>query len=105
MKLVELSGTKHGNVKDESETNSMNKNVRDFYRGINEFKKCYQPRNNLVKMRMMSASNSHNILNTWKNSFCHLCNVRWINDSRQTEIHTAEPLVLEPVCFGVQTCF
>jgi hypothetical protein len=30
-------------------TNSKNKNIRDLYRGINEFKRGYQPRNNLVK--------------------------------------------------------
>jgi hypothetical protein len=29
--------------------NSKNKNTRDLYRGINGFKKGYQPRNNLVK--------------------------------------------------------
>jgi hypothetical protein len=29
-------------------TNSKNKNIRDLYRGINEFKGDYQPRNNLV---------------------------------------------------------
>jgi hypothetical protein len=29
--------------------NSKNKNIRDLYRGINEFKKGYQPRSNLVK--------------------------------------------------------
>jgi hypothetical protein len=27
-------------------TNSKNKNMRDVYRGINEFKRCCQPRNN-----------------------------------------------------------
>jgi hypothetical protein len=32
--------------------NSMNKNIRDLYRGINGFKRGYQPRNNLVKMKM-----------------------------------------------------
>jgi hypothetical protein len=31
------------------ETNSKNKNIRDIYRGINEFKKGYQPVTNLVK--------------------------------------------------------
>jgi hypothetical protein len=31
------------------ESNSNNKNIRDLYRGINEFKKGYQPRTNLVK--------------------------------------------------------
>jgi hypothetical protein len=30
-------------------TNSKNKNIRDLYGGINEFKRGCQPRNNLVK--------------------------------------------------------
>jgi hypothetical protein len=30
-------------------TNSKNKNIRDLYRGINEFKGGYQPSSNLVK--------------------------------------------------------
>jgi hypothetical protein len=30
-------------------TNSKNKNIRDLYRGINEFKRGYQPRYNSVK--------------------------------------------------------
>jgi hypothetical protein len=30
-------------------TNSKNKNMRDLYKGIDEFKRGYQPRNNLVK--------------------------------------------------------
>jgi hypothetical protein len=30
-------------------TNSKNKNIRNLYREINEFKRGYQPRNNLVK--------------------------------------------------------
>jgi hypothetical protein len=33
----------------ELEPNSKNKNIRDLYRGINEFKKGYQPRTNLLK--------------------------------------------------------
>jgi GTPase SAR1 family protein len=36
----------------ELETNSKNKNIRDLYRGINEFKKGYQPLSNLKKMRI-----------------------------------------------------
>jgi hypothetical protein len=31
------------------ETNNKNKNIRDLYRGINEFKKWYQPRINIIK--------------------------------------------------------
>jgi hypothetical protein len=48
--------------------NSKNKNIRDLYRGINEFKRGYQPRNNLVKDGngdLLVGSN--NILNRWKN--------------------------------------
>jgi hypothetical protein len=30
-------------------TNSKNKNIRDLYKGINEFKRDYESRNNLVK--------------------------------------------------------
>jgi hypothetical protein len=38
---------------DEVETSSKNKYIGDMYRDINEFKKGYQPRSNLVKMRMV----------------------------------------------------
>jgi hypothetical protein len=41
-------------------------------------------------------TDSHSILNRWKNYFCQLLNVHGVNDVRQTEIHTAEPLVPEP---------
>jgi hypothetical protein len=41
-------------------------------------------------------ADSHSILNRWKNNFCHLLNVRGVNDVRKTEIRTAEPLVPEP---------
>jgi hypothetical protein len=34
---------------DELETNSKSRNIRDLHRGINDFKKGYQPRRNLVK--------------------------------------------------------
>jgi hypothetical protein len=36
-------------------------------------------------------ADSHSILNRWTN--CQLLNVHGVNDVRQTEIHTAEPLV------------
>jgi hypothetical protein len=51
-------------------TNSKNKNIRDLYRGINEFKRGYQPRNYLVKDENGDLlADSHNILNRWKNYF------------------------------------
>jgi hypothetical protein len=42
------------------------------------------------------VADSHSILGRWRNYFFQLLNVHGINDVRQTEIHTAEPLVPEP---------
>jgi hypothetical protein len=52
MQPVDISGKKRESLKDkinEPATNSKNKNIRDLYRGINERKWGYEPRNNLVK--------------------------------------------------------
>jgi hypothetical protein len=38
----------------------------------------------------------------WRNYFSQLLNVHGDNDVRQTEIHTAEPLVPEPIAFKVE---
>jgi hypothetical protein len=38
-------------------------------------------------------ADSHNNLNRWKNYFRLLFNAHGINNVRQTELHTAEPLV------------
>jgi hypothetical protein len=47
-------------------TNSKNKNIRDLYRGMNEFKRGYQPRNNLVKDENCGLpTDSQNILSRW----------------------------------------
>jgi hypothetical protein len=47
-------------------TNSKNKNIRDLDRGIIEFKRGYQPRNNLVKDENGDLhADSHNILNSF----------------------------------------
>jgi hypothetical protein len=63
----------------ELESNSKNKNIRDLYRGVNEFK-GYQPRTNLVKdERGDLLMDPHKILNRWKNYFCQLLNVHgWV---------------------------
>jgi hypothetical protein len=76
----------------ELESNSKNKNIRDLYRGIKEFKKGYQPRTNFVKdERGDLLADPRTILNRWKNYFCQLLNVHRAGDVRQTEMHTAEP--------------
>jgi hypothetical protein len=48
------------------------------------------------------VTDSPNILLTWKNHFSQVFNVQGVNDLRQTEIHTAEPLVLEQSAFEVE---
>jgi hypothetical protein len=74
--------------------NSKNKNIRDLYRGINGFKRGYQPRNSLVKDENGNLlADSHNTLNRWKNYFSQLLNVYNVSDVRQIEVDTAEPLV------------
>jgi len=45
---------------------------------------------------------SHSILARWKNCFSQMLNVHGVNDVRQTEIHTAEPLVPEPSASEVE---
>jgi hypothetical protein len=37
------------------EINNKNNNIRDLYRGMNEFKKGYQPRINNKRMRMVTC--------------------------------------------------
>jgi hypothetical protein len=83
--------------------NSKNKNIRDLYRGINEFKRSYQQRNNLVKDENGDQlADSHNILNRSKNYFSELLNVHNVTDARQIEVHMAELLVPGPSCLEVE---
>jgi hypothetical protein len=75
-------------------TNSKNKNIRDLYRGINEFKRGYQPTSNFVKDENGDLLvDSNIILNRWKSYFSKLLNVHEVSDVRQIEIHTADTLV------------
>jgi len=43
----------------------------------------------------------HHILARWRNRFSQLLNIHGVNDVRQTELHTAEPLVPETRAFEV----
>jgi hypothetical protein len=62
---------------------------------MNDLKKGYHPRMNIGRMRRVIWFNSHSILVRWRNPFSQLLNVYGVHDVRQTEIHTAEPLVPE----------
>jgi hypothetical protein len=47
--------------------NSKNKNIRDLYTGINDFKRGYQPRSNLMEDENGDLhADSHIILNSGK---------------------------------------
>jgi hypothetical protein len=48
------------------------------------------------------VTDCHGILATWRKLFSRLRNVRGVNDVRQTDIHTAEPLGPEPSAFEVE---
>jgi hypothetical protein len=77
-----------------------------LYSGINDFKKGYQPRNYVVKDEKGDlVADSHSIVARWRNLFFQLLNVHRVNDVRQTEIHTAEPLVPEPSDSEVEMAF
>jgi len=85
---------------EELETNSKIKNIRDLYRGIDDCKRGYQPRNNIVKDEKGDLfTDSHSILAGQRNHFSQLLNIWGVNGGRQTEIHTLEPLVPEPSAF------
>ena len=47
------------------------------------------------------VTGSYSILARWRDYFSQLLNVHGVHDVRQTETHTAEPLVPEPSAFEV----
>jgi hypothetical protein len=91
---VEFSGRKKREYLKEKinelETNIKNKNIRDLYKGINELKKGYQPRTNIVKDANGDLlADYRNIFEQMKKYICQLRNVYGVK-IRQTEMHTAE---------------
>jgi hypothetical protein len=74
-----------------------------LYRGINSFKKGYQPRTRIVKDEKGNlVADSHSIMARCRNYFSQIINVHGVSDVRQAEIHTAEPLVPEPSALDVE---
>jgi hypothetical protein len=71
--------------------NCTNKNTRDLYRGINEYKNTYQPRTVKDEKGVLS----HDTSNTWKNYFSRLLNIHGDSDARQVETHAAGTLAPE----------
>ena len=88
---------------EELETNSKIKNIRDLYRGNNDFKKEYQPRCNIVKDEKGDlVADTLSIVTRWRNYISQLFNVHGVKDVGQAEIHTAEPLVPDPSASDVE---
>jgi len=52
--------------------------------------------------RVIWLQTPNTIVARWRNYFSWLLNVNGVNDVRQTERHTAEPLVPEPSAFEVE---
>jgi hypothetical protein len=66
-------------------------------RGINDFKKVFQPRTNIVKDEKGDlVADCHRILARRRKHFSQLLTIHGVNNVRRTEIHTAEPLLTEP---------
>jgi len=64
---------------EELETNSKIKNIRDLYRGINDFKKGYHPRTNIVKDDKDDlVADSHSTVAKWRNYFFQILNVLYM---------------------------
>jgi hypothetical protein len=75
-----------------------------LYRGINEFKKGYQARINIIKDENGNLlADPQSALNMWKNIFNQVLNVPEVHDVRQMDIHKAEPLVPETSLVEVET--
>ena len=71
-----------------------------MYRGINDFKKGYQLRCNIVKDEKGDfVADSHSTVARWRYYFSQLFNVHLVG---QAEIHTAELLVPEPSAAEVE---
>jgi hypothetical protein len=69
---------------DELAMNSKNKNIRDLYKGINDFMRRYQLRSNLMNDENGDLlADSHNILNRWRKCFSQLLNVHRVSAVRQ----------------------
>ena len=66
-------------------------------------KKGYQPRTKIVKDEKGDlVADSHSIMARWRNYFSQILNVHGVNDVKQAEIHTAEPLVSEQSSLEVE---
>ena len=75
------------------EENNKNKNIREMYNGIIEFKKGFQPRAYIIKKHDGTiVADTTRILSRWEQFFSNLLNV----SHEGSEVYTAEPDIPEP---------
>jgi len=76
------------------------KNIRDLYKGINDFKKGYQPRFHRVQNDKGDlVTECQSISAKWRNQFSQLFNVVYMGlVMLRRQIHPAETLEPEPKC-------
>jgi len=91
---------------EEIEENCQSGNVRGMYMGINNFRKGFQARTEMVKDENDNLiTDSTGVLNTWKNYFDQLLNVEFESDREieNFEFHTADPMIDEPTISEVKS--
>ena len=75
-------------------------NIKYLHRGINDFKKGFQPRTNVVKHEKGDLfADSYSIVARWRDYFSQLLNVHGVNDTKHRGIHTIGSLVPLPSAF------
>ena len=71
------------------EENSKNKNIREMYKGTNEFKNDYQPRAYVIKKHGCTiVADTTSALSRWKLFFSNLLNVNQSTNRKGSEICT-----------------
>ena len=105
MKLADISGTKRKPIW-KPKLRILKLRVRLKLKGTciqsSVTKSCYQDRpNTVINETGNLVTGSYRILARWRDYFTQLLNVHGVHDVRQTETHTAEPLVPEPSAFEV----
>ena len=74
-----------------------------MYKGINEFKKGYQPRAYVInKHDGTIVADTTSILSRWEQFFSNLLNVNQSISHEGSEEHTAEPDIPEPSLIEVE---
>ena len=74
-----------------------------MYKGINEFKKGYQPRAYVIKKHDGTiVADTTSILSRWEQFFSNLLNVNQSISHEGSEVYTAEPDIPEPSLIEVE---